>query len=69
MKHGVDIFSNISSLINSVKDHALGNRNHLGQRFMQDADKSPLVAMVCAPINDEGEEFIRQLFFVVKEIK
>ena len=62
----MDVISDIVSLVDTIQDHAFGYRDHLGHDFVQNADDRARVAIVRAPVDDEGEQFIGQFFFIGK---
>lgn len=64
---GVDVISDIVPLFYAIQDHAFGNRDHLRQDLMQDADNGALVAIIRAGVGDKGKEFIRQFLLVGEE--
>lgn len=64
----MDIISDIVPLLDPIQDHAFGDRNHLGQDLVQDADNSAFVAVIGAGIDDEREKLVRQFIFVGKKL-
>jgi hypothetical protein len=63
----VYVIGNVMPLLDSVKDHALGNGNHFWNEFVQDADDRTLVAAVRVRVGNEGEELIGEFVFFGQE--
>src|SRR5258708_13193601 len=58
------VISNIMPLVDTIYNHAFGNRDHLGRDLMQNTDYSSFVTIVCTRVDDKPVQFIGQFFFL-----
>jgi hypothetical protein len=63
------VISNIVPLVDTIYNHAFGNRDHLGRDLVQNTDYSSFVTIVCTWVDDKRVQFIGQFFFIGKGLE
>src|SRR6266851_4891275 len=56
IENSMYVISNIMPLVDTIYNHAFGNRDHLGRDLMQNTDYSSFVTIVCTRVDDKRLE-------------
>src|SRR5260370_8379373 len=69
IENSMYVISNIVPLVDTIYNHAFGNRDHLGRDLMQNTDYSSFVTIVCTRVDDKRGQFIGQFFCIGKPLE